>query len=61
MKKWVGYLFLAILIVVALFFVVSLIMASFHNQGIVAEWQSWFDGIKSSKETVETAARIFIR
>ncbi len=52
---------LTILAIAAIFVIVSLVMASFHNVGIVEEWKSWFDGIKSSKETITTAAKIFIR
>ncbi len=52
---------LTILAIAAIFVIVSLVMASFHNVGIVEEWKSWFDGIKSNNDTITTAAKIFIR
>lgn len=61
MKKWIGYLIFALLLVVVAFFVVSLILASFHNVGIVEEWQSWFSALKPAKDTVNATAKIFLR
>lgn len=65
MPKWLVNLIITLLIVVALFFVVSLVMASFHNVSIVGEWQRWIDAMKPAKETVketaETTAQILFR
>lgn len=56
---------ITILAIAAIFVVTSLVMASFHNVGLIEEWKSWFDSIESSKDTVstaaKTAAKIFIR
>ncbi len=61
MPKWLVYFIVVLLVVVALFFVVSLVMASFHNVSIVGEWQRWIDAMKPAKSAVETAAKAIIK
>lgn len=61
MPKWLVYFIVVLLVVVALFFVVSLVMASFHNVSIIGEWQRWIDAMKPAKNAVETAAKAIIK
>lgn len=56
MPKWLFYLIVAIIVVVAAFFIVSLVMASFHKVGIVEEWQSWFNAIKPVGDAAKEVA-----
>lgn len=42
-----------ILVAVVAFVITSLVMASVHNQSVVAEWQSWFG---AAKEVIESGA-----
>ena len=50
-----GFIWLsAILFVICAFMVVSIILASIHNQPIVTEWQSWFNIVEKAPEVEES-------
>ena len=41
-----------ILAIVVVFFVVSAVLAHFHDNTLVAEWQSWFGIVKDAVEQI---------
>lgn len=41
MKRFWSSFFIALVVIIAGFFITSVSMASFHNQTIVDEWRSW--------------------
>lgn len=55
--NWLVYLIITLLVLVAIFMVVSLVLASYHNVSIVGEWQRWIDAMKPAKETVKETAK----
>ena len=61
MPKWLAYFIVILLVLVALFFVVSLVLASFHNVSIVGEWQRWIDAVKPAKDAAKTTAQVFLK
>ena len=57
MKGW--KLVLAIvLVVVALFAIVSVVISCVHNQSLIAEWQDWFSATKDAQPVLEAAAHL---
>lgn len=53
MRKFWSTFFLAVLLIVSVFFVTSLVMANIHNQSMVDEWKSWLPE-ESQEEVIET-------
>lgn len=49
-----------ILVAAAAFVITSLVMASVHNQSVVAEWESWFGVAKETAKTGTEVAKAFI-
>ncbi len=61
-EKWKLWVAIAVVAIVACFFIVSLILASVHGQDVVTEWQTWFGIAKEVEEpVVETAKVLFLR
>lgn len=50
MRKFWGPFFIAVIILVATFFITSVSMASYHDHTIVDEWRSW---LPAQEEVVE--------
>lgn len=61
MSKALTWILVSLIAVVAIFMIVSLVLASVHNVSIVGEWQRWVDGLKPAKEPAETAAKILLK
>ena len=53
MRKFWSTFFLAVILIVSVFFVTSLVMANIHNQSMVDEWKSWLPE-ESQEEVVES-------
>ena len=56
--KTLGAVIMTFLIVAVVFVLVSLVLASTHNQSIVTEWQSWFGIAESASETVQAVIKL---
>lgn len=53
MKKFWSYFIISVLVIVAVFFLVSLILSNIHEISMVAEWQRWLDLCGIIKDTSE--------
>lgn len=56
--KTIASVIMTFLLVVVIFVLVSLVLASIHNQSIVTEWQSWFGLAESASETVQAVIKL---
>lgn len=56
--KTIASVIMTFLLVAVIFVLVSLVLASTHNQSIIAEWQSWFGLAESASETVQAVIKL---
>lgn len=52
---------LTLLILVATFFIISLIMSNIHNVSMIAEWQTWLKNIGIIKDATQTVEQAVIK